>query len=399
MTSQRVGLRSLLAIGLFSLGVGASRPRLAWCKDATGPVSSSSDVPDPTAKSAVRGDRDDGVLSPDTGATAQASIVLIGPHDATELETLIRELLARDNVTCEFARAESFRTEALFEGSARNRKLTVFVRTEVEPGLAQLYFRGSFGKRYLLRSLRLANGLDDVGRESIAQIVESSVLALLSSSAGMDRHQAQSALLGAAPSGRAASLDTARTRFETRSRAAARTSYWLHLRYGIAVGGPPFGVGQGPGAELAFATRRLPRLRARLSGEYLLVRRLVTDVVAVEVQDSSVLLAVDWSMPIDDSQSLIASLGAGIQRTRMTPGSVQADVTPSPALTRFGLVMRPEVRYEVAYGPLGFALAGFSDIAGTNTRYELLDDGKRTPLATPRRLRLGAAVLAGVHFF
>jgi len=52
---------------------------------------------------------------------------------------------------------------------------------------ARLYFRAPDGKGFLVRDVPLGSGLDALGRESIAQVVEASLVSLLHSGAGLSR--------------------------------------------------------------------------------------------------------------------------------------------------------------------------------------------------------------------
>jgi hypothetical protein len=136
---------------------------------------------------AALGSRD---ASGDETAASRATIVLVGDTDAgDELVLLLRELLGRQGVDCEFSDMPRFDPDALFAEDDSTAKVRVFVRL-VDPKRARLYFRGPSGERFLLRTIALPSGLDEVGRELVGQVVESSVVTLLRSSSGLSREEA-----------------------------------------------------------------------------------------------------------------------------------------------------------------------------------------------------------------
>ncbi|MBN2193753.1 MAG: hypothetical protein JW751_13130 [Polyangiaceae bacterium] len=76
-----------------------------------------------------------------------------------------------------------------------------FVRVWVElpaPNSALLLIAAPAAQRYVVRELPLQNALDEVGREQIAQVVQSSTLALLRGDQGLDRDSMQRALAATA---------------------------------------------------------------------------------------------------------------------------------------------------------------------------------------------------------
>ena len=119
---------------------------------------------------------------------ARALVVLVGEAAKSDkLTAVLSELLERERVALEFERKSRFRPSALLASSGGDSRVWVFISSTKR--VAKLYFRGPFGNRFLLRKLELQNGLDEVGRELIAQVVETSILTLLRSEAGLSREQ------------------------------------------------------------------------------------------------------------------------------------------------------------------------------------------------------------------
>ncbi|HXT99883.1 MAG TPA: hypothetical protein VN903_02760, partial [Polyangia bacterium] len=117
-----------------------------------------------------------------------AVVVLLGDtRDRPDLAAVLSELLQRQDVDVRFERQEKLDTGELLAGK-NDRAVRIFVELR-GPNEAALYFRSPRARRYLLRRLELRDGLDEVGRELIAQVVASSVDSLLRSSEGMTRSE------------------------------------------------------------------------------------------------------------------------------------------------------------------------------------------------------------------
>jgi hypothetical protein len=77
----------------------------------------------------------------------------------------------------------------------------------------------------------------------------------------------------------------------------------------------------------------------------------------------------------------------------VVPGpSVAQDIVLSSASTRPVPVLRFELRYELVFGHIALAAAGFIDASLVETRYELAESGARRPLDAPLPARPGAAL-------
>ena len=260
-------------------------------------------------------------VSPGVAAAAEggrsAVIVLLGDAgDSPELAAVLSELLQRQDVGVRFVRQEKLDTGELLSGKD-DWAVRVFLELR-GPREAALYFRGPRARRYLLRRLELREGLDEVGRELVAQVVASSVDSLLRSSEGMTRSEMRVALArdcaapplaaaappaddaapakspppnGAsadkpssavpapvppAPSAPSLSSDaklapsapgttTVAATSRQADRGGARWSAWVGARYTYSWGGPDLGPGHGPGVELGVQRHGVTQLGARVS--------------------------------------------------------------------------------------------------------------------------------------
>jgi hypothetical protein len=260
--------------------------------------------------------------------------------------------------------------------------------------LALLYFRDALGKRFLLRELELSAGLDEVGHEAIGQVVETSILALLHSEAGVSREEAQAALVRATPA-----ADSAATRSHQQPTAATpttRTAYELGARGAGLWLGAPFGLALSAGVELAWTRRPNEWLfqRARLACDFFVPKSIATSQVDFVLSTLGLRAGVEIGA-VKGLQALAVSVGAGIDlvhaSTRRTrdPG-----LSLAPSTTQLVPIVRAELRYELWFGDLLLTAAPFLDVALVRTRYGV-QDGGLLAVATPALFRPGAALSVG----
>jgi hypothetical protein len=124
-------------------------------------------------------------------------VTLIGPGAATaSVREVSGELLAREGVVTSWAAQASFRPEDLFARTSEGDPdaVRVFIDLSLST-LAHLYFRDARSEWFVIRSLPLPDGLDEMAREEIGHIVASAVVALgTGSGKGLTRSQARAAL-------------------------------------------------------------------------------------------------------------------------------------------------------------------------------------------------------------
>lgn len=367
-----------LCVAAFALG-GMARTAAAL---------GSGDVEGPAASSDASGDETAG---------SRAAIVLVGDMAAgDELVLLLRELLGRNGVECHVSEVPRFDPDALFAEDDSTAKVRVFVRL-ADPKRARLYFRGPSGERFLLRTIALPNGLDEVGRELVGQVVESSVVTLLRSSSGLSREEASAEV---ARETRA--LETPPPRETTpppkpetpRERAVA---FSAALRYAASWFGPDLALAHGPGLELAVVTRRGIRFRGRVTVEWFFDQTLETPELAADVATRPLRAGVDLGVPLTDAQVFSFGIGAGVDLSRVEPSAARAEgVTPGEPESSVVPVLRPELRYELSADSLVFGASAFADVSLVRTHYDLLDQGQPVRLAAPWTVRPGGALALGI---
>jgi ribosomal protein L11 len=356
---------------------------------------------------------------------ATAVVVLVGATAQTaDLADLLTELLGRKGVAVRLVQERTFRAaDLLAPGDERERSVSVFIEVPSDR-VARLSFRGPRAARFLLRELGLRNGLDDVGREAVAQVVESSVAVLLSfSSEGMSRDEAN-ATLARAPSPPpapgtvvdlgprpalparppaalpAAAIATDVTPAIRQAPARAVWRGWLAPRYSAAYAGPELGPAHGPGAEAALERSGVRLLmRARLVAERRFVQVITSPQLNADVHDDSLRLLFELGWAPRASQAVSLGLGFGADLTAIEPGAALVpDVTPAGATTHVVPVTRAELRYEIGGAAWRVAALLFADASLFDTHYDIVRAGTTERLATPWWVRPGAAVAVGWRF-
>jgi hypothetical protein len=328
--------------------------------------------------------------------TQLAQIVMVGSvQDSAELRLVIRELLQRDGVEPEFTLSARFTPEALLAEPDSDGRVRVFISLP-SPSLAQLYLRGPFGHRFLLRELALREGLDELGRESIAQVVASSTQTLLHTRAGIDREAARAGLTREpAPEPAVAAEPPAATRsatpeplplqLEILARASgAWTGAALHERLG---GGLELGV-----RELLRATLHL---RQRLLFEQFAVQHLHTHGLEAEVRASALRLGLDvlraWG-----PHSFGGGLLAGVDLLAIKPKKTS---DPAWSLAEQGIdavpMLRAELGYERQFGALALGCSVYADVALIDSYYEVREGSEVQRVAHPWRVAPGLALRLG----
>jgi hypothetical protein len=336
----------------------------------------------------------------------RALIVLIGKAgESDELGSVLSELLERDGVTAEFERRARFRASALLSESKSDDRVWVFV-TEPDAHSAKLYFRGSFGNRFLLRQLTLKHGLDELGRELIAQVVETSTEALLRSGAGVSREEAKAGL-------RADADDTDELDEDERNganvasathadRASKPTStprnsdleFELGARGVAKWSGSKLGLDHGPGLETALVFRPKNGLfiRGRVVFEYGLGQSLDANGLDADIRTTSLRGGMDVGTSKGmNAVSVGAFVGADFTRTlpKATPSASLDLASKSSAIVP---MMRLEARYELTLGAFRAAAGLFGDVSLRDTHYDAQLANGTHRVATPWPVRPGAAL-------
>jgi hypothetical protein len=98
----------------------------------------------------------------------------------------------RKKFSLQFARTDRFGQKDLFRAKMESGVDTHVWMDTTTSGVVRLYFSNREGTRYLMRTLELSDPMNEMDREALAQVLESSLLALQQGTAGLTRQQAES---------------------------------------------------------------------------------------------------------------------------------------------------------------------------------------------------------------
>jgi hypothetical protein len=346
-------------------------------------------------------------------AGARALVVLVGEAAKSQgLTAVLSELLGREHVALEFERKTRFRPSAILASSQGDSRVWVFISSTQR--VAKLYFRGPFGNRFLLRKLELQRGLDEVGRELIAQVVETSVLTLLRSEAGLSREQVKADL-----------ADTSEPRDENSSEdalpaaedgaivaqpappppadepaKAARPTLELAARGVFKWTGSDLGADHGVGAETGFGYHFPTRLflRARLVFEYGFGQEITTPALSATVHTTAFRGGIDVGSAFGMS-ALAFGIALGADRVRIEPETAfDASLVLTEDESSTIAVIRLEARYELTAGIFQMAAGVFADVPLVDTHYDVRGNGGLERIAEPWAVRPGALLTLGFSF-
>jgi hypothetical protein len=331
----------------------------------------------------------------------RAQIILVGPvRDASELRAVIAELLRRDGVSPDFVVAETFAADTLLAEPDADGRVHVYV-TLPAPELARLYLRGPFGRRFLLRDLALRAGLDELGRESIAQVIASAAQALLRSGAGLDREAVRADLARADEPIPAAAPAPAVAAAAPPKPAAAPPAISVHVelsaRGSAAWSGAALGARLGGGAELGVSQHwvRAPILRERLVFEQFAAQRLDTDELEAKVRYSALRLGLDLG-GARGPHALFGGLGAGVDLVSVDPEqALDASWTPSKQHLDVLPMLRAELRYERLFSALLLSFSAYADVVLGDNRFKLQDGATSRSVAHPWHVLPGLSLGLG----
>jgi hypothetical protein len=286
----------------------------------------------------------------------------------------------------------------------------------VDPRRARLYFAARSGQQFLVRDVEMAGAFDDVDRETLSQVIELSVAALLENErAGLTRAQAQAVLssreadaptpAGPAPSPPPPALvqgPPPPRHFATGPMAAAS--------YGARVLGADLPLVHGPGALLSWAGLG-PRgaLGVWVSGQYQLPQQEVGPAIGLRFETVAARGGVQGHLPFGGGAAtrgdalgsgvafagVTGRLGAGADMVRVTPraGSADPSAVLTPARWSRSLVVGAAVACNWTLGRrVALGATASVDVLPTAVHYDLDVAGQTAAAFSPWRVRPGLAM-------
>jgi len=345
------------------------------------------------------------------GAPARATICLIAEAArGSELRSVLNELLERDNVDTRFTERARLGSAEVLETSADSGAVDVFIVPRGHDAV-RLYFRAADGQRFLVRDVALSSGLDALGREVIAQVVEASVVSLLHSGVGISRAEVKAeldsgsgdALPSAGPAGASAparahdsapdSAPAAASALGARRRQPFALEGWVAARYGVAWSGAGQNAQSGPGFELGLGVQRTVFVRARVSVEFDFPAQIAAGPIDARASADRWRALLDLGTSLGPARALAVSIGVGQDRSTIEPiASRERSVQLAPASRSTPAVAHTEARFEVGVADFRCAFGAVLEIPLVRTRYNLDRGTSAKQLAQPWAVRPGAAL-------
>jgi hypothetical protein len=297
---------------------------------------------------------------------------------------------------------DRFDPDALLSQGEHDARVRVFVvlRGEHE---ARLYFRGPLGERFLLRKLQLRSGLDEVGRELIAQVVETSTVALLHSGAGISRDEANASLTEeraeAAPPEPAvkppAPAKTVKPHVapapELVGAVGGRGFFqWLHD------GWPAFGSGLDCALGVVFPSKWM--VRGWFAGESLTAQSHAAGVVNVNTSSYALRAGVDVGK-LFGPHGLLLGLGAGVDFDHATATTGFPSVKLASPVDSTAPIFRGQIRGDLHLGHLWFGPTLFADLSAVHTHYDFVEGRTTTRALDLWAVRPGVFISVGWSSF
>jgi len=343
---------------------------------------------------------------------ARALVVLIGEAaKRDELTSVLSELLGREQVALEFERRSRFRPSSILAANEGDSRVWVYISSTKR--VANLYFRGPFGNRFLLRKLELERGLDEVGRELIAQVVETSILTLLRSEAGLSREQVRADLADTSEPRDENSSEEAlpaadenasvvRTPPPPAGEPASKSALELELaaRGVVKWTGSDLGADHGVGAEtgLSYHFPTALFLRARLVFEQGFGQGITTPALSATVRTTALRGAIDVGSAFGPS-ALALGAGFGVDLAQIEPETAfDASLVLTEDTSSTIPVLRLEARYELTAGIFQMAAGVFGDVPLVDTHYDVRGNTGLERIAEPWAVRPGALLTLGFSF-
>jgi hypothetical protein len=330
----------------------------------------------------------------ETARPGRAEVTLIGPGAATaSVREVSGELLAREGVESSWTTQASFRPQDLFAGAPAHRRDAVDVWIDLSaPDVVHLYFRDASSEWFVIRSLPLPGGLDEMAREEIGHVVAAAVVALgTGSSQGLTRAEARAAVQLPPPVQKPAASpavpDALPLRLELGPWGMAQLfapqktmTGFLGLSLAVARG-PRWGKGPG-------------RLGVWLDAGYQIAGTYREKQLGVDIQTTSLRAGLLWDLQRLRALRVRIGLGGGVDVVTYRPQGPSTTVELAAAgrfvVPELSLLAAAELRL-TEHLALGLRL--LTDLALARVHYDLdRGGGERTRALVPYLLRPGLSL-------
>jgi hypothetical protein len=334
-----------------------------------------------------------GVLfTPLGGASAHAEgerpvveIAVGAARGDASLEEVVRGLLAPLGVELRWSVVPRIDPEQVLTAPDAASRVIARVWIDVSrPARAAIFISDRTSDRFVVRFLDLERGLDEVARESLGQIVESTVDALLSGIViGVTREAARQAIARETP--------------PEEGESGIRVPLALGYRADLFAGDPMFRHGPELHASFTgFGGGELD-LVVRVSAQYQPPIEWWSARAGVELHGAGVRAAagVSWS---PGAVALRAMVAAGLDVASVLPLVTEGSgLTPAPefVLTApiVGLLLSTQI--ELA-GPLGVVIDAFAETDLAGNHYDVANESATRPVLEPWPIRIGLGLALAI---
>ncbi len=264
---------------------------------------------------------------------------------------------------------------------------------------ARLTFAVRTGDRFLVRDVDLSGRFDEVDRAALAEVLESSIGALIANErAGLTRAEAEAVLAGrAAPAPPPVVTATPPPPAAPPPAAPPPPRWALGFFYAAQALGDGAALDHGPGLALAVAaTEKFANVHDAgrgpvvfASAQYRLPVREGAPRIGVSLYTVAARAGVECG-PLWWSR-LRVRLGGGADFVHVSPESSDPAALVTPARWSTSFVATAALRANILRQPRRFWFSAllFADVLPTAVRYDVASDGASTPVFSPWRVRPG----------
>jgi hypothetical protein len=352
----------------------------------------------------------------------EVEIALVGQTaQAPTLTQAISTLAQSEGLTPLFVHLAEIPRQELVDVAARPTPGRVRVWIDLlQPNQALLLLSGPTGQSYIVRELPVGSTLDEVDREQIAQVVQSSTLALLHGERGLDRISMQRALgVNATPTAPpvpaplAAPAEPGPNSFGRWPHSPAQRAVGVDLpsaapptpaAYAAPAEPTPNSFGRwtfGPSYSLAWTGAQLKERHALglrfgvteiVDSKWSLVMAVYAglpqqhsaSLIGLKTRDASLYVLLGHAWPMSESFGALGSLGLGLTNTQVTPLASQDNrVNLRESTNHFRPTLRAEFGIEFVLSSYALLLGPTLDVHFNRTHYDVLRESQRIHAATP----------------
>ncbi len=265
--------------------------------------------------------------------------------------------------------------EILAPNAARN-TLSVWV-IQMNKSLVRLYFVDASEHRYYLRDVPLRTGLDEVGREDLAQIIVTSTDAFAQQRVGTNLEDMEKALAAPRSETQPASiLHQPATPSNARASEAARFALRGGAFYGV-IYEQAAELRQGPGILIGVVRRGTrQRLTLNAKAQYYWPQTIDRSDVVISARTFTVRSTIGLDRYLSQSASLGIEWGAGIDDLHVeSEPSPRSTVVPR-SVTFLRPMMTLSVRAALIQSNFQWALLAGATLYLTRTHYDVVSNGE-----------------------